>query len=185
MPYSPYYQPAPGPQPQPSSGKDDTLRSLIALVLVFLLLFIASYGWLQFQDGERRVRPDNDTVVIDDTTPEPQPQPDEDRVPLSDTYVVRVYETEADRQKAWMVQLLDDDSFWIDWFEQYGMEYFTIAAVNNPEQAESFLAAARMRDIEPPFYIHAKAGGKVLSIHPFKEGMTTDDVKQTLLEKAK
>ena len=175
MNWSPYSQPEVTKNEKPSNrGK----FFVIGLVLVGI--------WL-FSDNFKRVppnpNPNDDTVVVD---PDNNVKPDDKAIAsLKDSYIVRVYETEADKQKAWLVKLLDADALWIDWIASQGMFITTLDPTSNPIQAESFLKAASARSIEPPFYLHAQKGGKVLNVVPFKEGMTTEDIKKSILSKVK
>lgn len=120
---------------------------------------------------------DDDTVIVD-------PIDNDEAVQLKDSYIVRVYESEAEETPTWMIKLLDADSFWFDWLNEQGMQYATIDPGSDKEKATTFLAAAKKRGIEPPFFLHAAKGGNVLSVTPFTESLTIDEYK-SILKKGK
>lgn len=142
--------------------------------IIFLGLALGGFCyWLGASSGGGDVIDDDDIVIIDDDD-----QGDEDLGPvdLENSYLVKVYETEADEVPVWMVNILDDDAFWLDWLQENKMRMFHFDPDSNPEQAESFLTAAADKGVDPPFVMHAK-GGKVLKVIPFEEDLTTDKIK--------
>lgn len=172
MNWSPYNQPKPVEE---KSNRGKVILSIIAMLFGL---------WWYNAPTPPPPNPDDEVIVVD---PDDKPKPIDDKAiaSLKDTYVVRVYETEADKQKAWLVKLLDADSLWIDWFNTQGMSYHTIDPSSNASQAESFIAAAKKRNIDPPFFIHAKTGGSVINVIQFKEGMTVEDIKKSIQSKVK
>jgi hypothetical protein len=79
-----------------------------------------------------------------------------------------VYETESDKMPVWLVKLMDEDGFWDKWLPEQGMSYYTVDPTSNPKDAESFLEAAKKRNVSPPCWLHCKKGGVVLSATAFK-----------------
>ena len=97
-----------------------------------------------------------------------------DKISMDETYIVRVYETSAEKD-IWLTKQINNEEFWIKWLSDKGMDFHTLDPIglegeSNP-QAESFVKAAKNRDIEPPFWMHVKQGGTVLSITPFTEAV--------------
>ena len=128
----------------------------------------------------------NDQTIVD-----PVPNDNEQsaaKVKLSDTYIVRVFETEAGKQPVWLTKLLDDDAFWLGWAKGESKMNFHTFDPGSPDepntQAESFLAVAAKNNIKAPFWIHAATGGKVLSNQPFSESVGTDGMKKIILSRA-
>jgi len=153
-------------------------RSSIVIAILSVLLCLSVYQ-LYFAAP----LPPDDVIVIDD--PEDEDKiPDEEKVSLQDSYLVRVYETEADEQEVWMVNFLDEDAFWLDWVKSKGMKYFTFDPSSNKDQASSFIEAASKRNVSPPFVMHAKAG-KVLSVVALEQSVTVDELKEIILSKGK
>lgn len=158
-------------------------------VNLILLCVVAFFAYLAFSPS-KDVTPVDPIDYIDDEPVKPDDDKKEeevvvdDKVELKGSYLVRVYETEADQQKPWMVKFFDDDSFWFDWVESKEMRIFTFDPGSNPEQSESFVVAARSRGIREPFVIHA-SGGKVLSVTAIEQSLTTDKLKEIVLSKGK
>jgi len=164
MAWSPYKKPA---------RQEKSNNSAIILLIVFVLLFIFSFSLVR----KSRVLPDgNDVVVIDE---------DEQQVDLKDSYIVRLYETEADKQPVWLVQLLDNDSFWIDWISSQEMRYFTLDPGSQVDQSQSFMEVAKKRNLKLPLWMHVAKGGKVISAKAFEESTTVEEIKKIVQRKGK
>lgn len=156
MNYSPYQNQQDQTQRGSSSeaqGGGKVVSTLLALVITGSLL----WGMFRFVP-----------LPHDNTDPSPIPSPN-DKVVLADTYIVRMYETESDKMPVWLVKLMDEDAFWNKWIPEQGMSYYTIDPTSNPKDAESFLEAAKKRNISPPCWLHCKKGGVVLSATAFKQ----------------
>jgi len=176
MNWSPYNKPKKRGSQRSVASSENNTSSIVALFGICVLL-----GFL-FVNGCPRVNPTpnptDDTVIV-------EPDKDGSNIVLADTYLVRVYETETQNMPASMVKMLNDDAFWIEWFNNQKMRYFTFDPTSNPEQAVSFISAAKKRNISPPFYMHVRKGGAVLSVAPIKADTTSADIKKTILLKAK
>jgi len=153
--------------------------------IIILLLM----GWIIYSGIRDRSTPViNDEVIdyIDDEEieeEEDEPEPDVVKVDIKGSYLVRVYETEADQQKPWMVKVLDTDSFWIGWINSKGMCYYTFDVDSNQGQAKSFIEAAVKNNVGVPFILHGK-DGVMLSVVPFDENATVSRIKEVVLSKS-
>ncbi len=127
---------------------------------------------------------DRDEKRRDDRKPEPGP----DRVDLSKTKLVTVFDSETGKKPVWMAKLLDDAAFWHDWLRKHSIDRFNLdpsKTTDGRSPAESFIAAAKKRGCEVPFVAHIGPGGRVLSITQLRNGITTEDIKTVILEVAK
>ena len=151
--------------PKPVKNKNSTLG--LVIVVLIGLLFASQMGWIQISNV-----PHGDARVVDK-------DPDKSDRPLaSDTYVVRVYETKFSDDQGWLSDQIQNQKFWqvvVKGELSMGLESFDPVRDDgspNP-QASSFVTAAKNRDIEPPFWIHAH-NGEVLSVNPFDKNVGQD-----------
>lgn len=132
------------------------------ICVIAAIWFFTNYG--NVPNGESNTVIDNPTVST----------------PLSETYVVRVYETEVDKQPPWLIKLLNN-RFWNEWLiEDKGSRYVTFDPDN--DQSKSFIAAGEKLGKSMPFIIHAKDGGQVIQIIELREGVSTETIRQKLEE---
>lgn len=169
-------------KPKVSQGEIQT--SWLSPILLVVILLVLLYNGQQKQHDSPK--PDDDKHdYIDDVVPDDdKKQPDEEKVDLKQSYLIRVYETEADKQAAWLVNLLNDDSLWVDWLKSKEMRLYTFDAESNPEQAKSFVEAAKDHGVNEPFLMHCKSG-KVLGVIPFEESLTSEKIKSFVTSKGK
>ncbi len=158
----------------PSSGPNSANLIIVIAIIGFLLFMF----FPQFKDAVNPQPNPKPSPVnpVDPVNPVNPVNP----VSLEGTYIVRLYETEADKMPTWLVKLLDNDSFWFDELAKLGVDYYTIDPSSNPKDAESFMQAANKRNVSPPCWIHCKKGGIVLSATAFKQSDTVDSIKRVL-----
>ena len=152
---------------------------------IMILLLMGLQTWIIYSGVRDRSTPViNDEVIdyVDDDVIEEE-EPELIKVDVKGSYLVRVYETEADHQKPWMVKVLDTDSFWISWINSKGMSYYTFDVNSNQEQAKSFIEAAAENNVSVPFILHGK-DGVMLSVIPFDQDATVGKIKETVLSKS-
>lgn len=151
----------------------------------FPLVLVILGAWLWFQWSNQQWPFEQSEVVI--VEPEDKPEP-VDKVKLSDTYVVRVFESKASENPAWLVKQMQDDQFWLKWLrsdQQIGLHTFDAYFDGKPNpQAESFVREAKNHGIDPPFWMHVSSG-TVLSITPFSESLKSEDWKKIIERVAK
>lgn len=141
---------------------------------LLLVIVIVAIGWFLMNYGN--LPSPGPSPVIDDNQPS-------QITALSDTYVVRVYETEVDKQPPWLIKLLNN-RFWNEWLiNDMGSKYVTFDPDN--DQSASFLDAGRQLGKTIPFLIHARNGGEVIQIIELREGMTVDQIQQLLEDAVK
>lgn len=179
--WSPYGQSQQVPVKQGGNKSGLILGIIIVALIGFIYAHQAGLIAPKQIENDKKV-PDKQTVVdpiddqVDDSTPS-------NNVSIEDTYVVRVYESSAEKPM-WLTKQIRNEQFWIAWVADQGMDLHTLDPINregeaNP-QAASFVKAAKERDIEPPFWMHVKQGGSVLSITPFEDGVDEDAWKQVI-----
>lgn len=184
MSYSPYDQYEQRPKSQgPQPG---ILSFLLGLAIIAALLFVYAH-----QSGLIDNPPDNqDEQVIVDPVIDDQPEPDKDstKPSIDETYIVRIFETAADKDP-WLAKQVNNEVFWIKWIADQGMKLHTFDPVDLDgkvnRQAETFVNAAKDQGIEAPFWVHLKRGGVVLSITPFKESVEEDTWKSIIQNSVK
>jgi hypothetical protein len=166
---------------EPVVPTETTERTPWVWVLVVLLA-----GGLLFSVVNNKQPNNNDIIdyIDDDVVPPDDSEDEVIKVDLADSYVIRVYETEAYLQTPSMIKVLNDDSFWLNWFEEKKIRYFSFDPSSNPEQVESFIIAAKKHNVEPPFIMYGK-DSKMLFVIPFDESVTTDKIKEMILSKGK
>ena len=152
-----------------------------------MIIILLIMGWIIYSGVWDRTTPViNDDVIdyIDDEEiEEEEEEPDVVKVDIKGSYLVRVYETEADQQKPWMVKVLDTDGFWVGWINSKGMCYYTFDVNSNQGQAKSFIGAAAENNVSVPFILHGK-DGVMLSVIPFDQDATVGKIKETVLSKS-
>lgn len=147
---------------------------IFGLLIIGLIVF---FVWGEGETSNKTTPEKEDSQVVDDQ------QSSSDKPKIEDTYIVRVYETSADKD-IWLTKQINNQIFWIKWVSDQGMDLHTLDPVGmddepNP-QAESFVRAAKERDIDPPFWMHVKNGGTVLSITPYEESIGEDTWKSII-----
>ena len=162
MPYSPYRV-----RQQRSSNNNLLVLLLIGLCVFF---YAQSQGWINWEKRQ------DEQVIVD-----PDDEKEEDRpvdpVNLEDTYIVRVYETAATKDK-WLAKQVNNEMFWLKWVSEQGMKLYTFDP--DSEQSKTFVDAAKEQGINSPFWLHVKNGGRVLSINPFKESVGEETWKSII-----
>jgi len=176
---SPYSQ-----LPDDKHSRLAVIKSKFPWCKIIILLLV---GWTIYSGVRDKNTPViNDDVIDyidDDEQEEEEEEPNVIKVDIKGSYLIRVYETEADQQKPWMVKVLDTDSFWIDWLNSKGMCYYTFDVNSNREQAKSFIEAAEQHSLDPPFILHGK-DGVMLSVIAFDKDATVANIKETVLSKS-
>ena len=135
----------------------------------------------------------SNTVVITDEVVEPplddpspiDPEPEKEatkKVALADSYVVRVYETEADQLSKEQVKFLNH-VWWLDWHDKNLKGRTSMDPGLEPDRVSSFVDYAKKNNVEVPFLIHAIAG-KALSVTPMTDDLTVESFQETILSKA-
>lgn len=186
--YSPYDSPYNGSN-HATTGNNNCLVQVIGL-LVLSMFFgccgIVTYLLLGSNDN-------SNTVVITDEVVEPplddpspiDPEPEKEatkKVALADSYVVRVYETEADQLSKEQVKFLNH-VWWLDWHDKNLKGRTSMDPGLEPDRVSSFVDYAKKNNVEVPFLIHAIAG-KALSVTPMTDDLTVESFQETILSKA-
>lgn len=154
------------------------IKTLLVCLTVGYLVFVNLSGNGKVIDDEKEYI--DDIVLPDDgDSKDKKTEPDKEKVvvDLKDSYLVRIYETEASSGDVWFVNFLNEDAFWFDWIKSKGMRLYTYDPGSNKEQSQTFVKAAESRGISEPFVIHAK-NGKVLTVTAIDESLTIDKLKE-------
>lgn len=177
MSYSPYDQQVNNSKP------NGTLGFLMGLIIIGLLAFIYAH-----QTGLIDSQPQDKQQVVDPIDDTEENSPSVDKVDIEDTYIVRIFETAADKE-IWLTKQINNEQFWIKWVADQGMKLHTLDPIDgdgNPNpQAESFVKVAKDRGIESPFWMHVKNGGTVLTITQYKESVEEDTWKTIIKNSVK
>lgn len=155
---------------------------LVIGIACFLLFQFLNNSW-PFNGNSNQPRPDDNQEQVEPDDKDQTPKPAIDKPEAKDTYIVRVYETQADQAPVWLIKQIQNDKFWHGWVKSdKGMALETVDPDN--EQAKSFVAAAKKRGVDPPFWMHGHEG-TVLSVTPFSETLAEDDWKKIILKSVK
>jgi len=114
-----------------------------------VLLVVLAFGWFLGRSGKEKeidYIDDNDIVIVDPIDPIDPIDDKKEKIDLKDSYLVRVYETEASETPVWFIELLDADSLWFDFIKANGMRLFTFDP-DSDNQAESFVNAAKQKTL--------------------------------------
>lgn len=184
MSYSPYDNPP--QQTSKPTKQNNTLGFLMGLIILGLLAFVYAHqtGLIepQSQDQQKQVIDDS---VIDDSA---EDKATVDKPAIEDTYVVRVFETAADKE-LWLTKQVNNEQFWIKWIAEQGMKMHTLDPIdgdgNDNPQASSFVRAAKDRGIASPFWMHVRNGGTVLTVTQYKESVDEDTWKTIIKNSVK
>lgn len=169
--------------PQQPDRPQSNLSWVMIGIVCFLLFQFANNGW-PFNQPDSNRQPDNQEQIVEPDDPAPKPEPS-DKLEAKDSFIARVYETEADKAPAWLVNQIQNDKFWHSWVKaEKGITLET--ADKDLAAAKTFVEAAKKRGIDPPFWIHGVTGkGIVLSVTPFSESLTEEDWKKIILKSVK